>query len=368
MVTTYRATASGHRLAQQSGSDATEVTLREGATVLGSMTVDAAGTPTAWHFNLLAGTQAVGRQPSTGSRRYYHTDLLGSVRAVVTGTTVVESTDYDPWGVVLAGRTLSSGTKEGFTGQPRDLATGLDDFGARAYLSAFGRWGGVDPAAGVMPEWSPYAYVLNNPLGDRDADGQLPVSKMLKLAKALYQGGDLAAAFADNIHQVRTLADAGASDGAKLWAGAQLLVSVALPVDVSDVQGAAGLVGRALGRADEAGDVVRSTGTATRRGGDATEEATCARFIGQPDGQLVDTRATPRGSYDQPGGGRTDVLQREDHGAGLSHTHDPIVNTNPTTGRVFINGKEKTGRPVSPTDIANIRSGAATPSPPRVRP
>ena len=127
-------------------------------------------------------------------------------------------------------------------------------------------------------------------MGDRDADGQLPLSRLVKLGKAIYQGGDLAAAFADNIQQVRTLADTEASDGAKLWAGAQLLVSVALPVDVSDVQGAAGLVGRALGRADEAGDVVRSTGTATRLGGDATQGAAQSvrpDFIVSRDGTVV---------------------------------------------------------------------------------
>src|SRR4051812_35670874 len=43
-----------------------------------------------------------------------------------------------------------------------------------------------------------------------------------------------------------------------------------------------------------------------------------ARFVSQPDGHLVDTHATPKGSYVQPSGGRTDILQREDHGAGLS--------------------------------------------------
>ena len=32
-------------------------------------------------FNLLADTRVVGRQPSSGSRRFYHTDLLGSTRA-----------------------------------------------------------------------------------------------------------------------------------------------------------------------------------------------------------------------------------------------------------------------------------------------
>ena len=76
---------------------------------------------------------------------------------------------------------------------------------------------------------------------------------------------------------------------------------------------------------------------------------------------------TPRGSYDQPGGGRTDILQREDHGAGLSRTHDPIVNTYPRTGETFVNGRQQPGRSVSAQDVANIQSGAATPSAPKKR-
>jgi hypothetical protein len=83
------------------------------------------------YFNLLAGERVVGRQPSTGAKKYYHTDLLGSTRAVVEGTTVVESYDYDPWGVLMPGRTKGSGTKEGFTGKERDTESGLDYFGAR---------------------------------------------------------------------------------------------------------------------------------------------------------------------------------------------------------------------------------------------
>ncbi len=92
-----------------------------------------------------------------------------------------------------------------------------------------------------------------------------------------------------------------------------------------------------------------------------------ARFVGQPDGQLVDTHSTPRGSYEQPGGGRTDILQAEDHGAGLSHTHDPIVNTNPRTRQTFVHGREQPGRPVSAEDVQNIESGAAPRSPARGR-
>jgi RHS repeat-associated protein len=101
-----------------------------------------------------------------------------------------------------------------------------------------------------------------------------------------------------------------------------------------------------------------------RAGGGAEAKA---RFISQPDGTLVDTQATPRGSYKQPNGGRTDILQGEDHGAGLSHTHDPKVNVNPKTGQSFVNGLQKPGRPVSATDVENIQSGTALPADPKGR-
>ena len=61
------------------------------------------------------------------------------------------------------------------------------------------------------------------------------------------------------------------------------------------------------------------------------------------------------------------TLQNEDHGAGYSHTHDPIYNTNPNTGQTFINGTTSPGRPVSAEDIQNIIDETATPSPPKGR-
>jgi RHS repeat-associated protein len=102
----------------------------------------------------------VGRRPAAGGRRYYHTDLLGSTRTVTYSLNVVkEAYDYDPWGVLMPGRTLGSGTKEGFTGKERDAETGLDYFGFRYYMPAVGRWTSVDPPADQFPEWSPYNYV-----------------------------------------------------------------------------------------------------------------------------------------------------------------------------------------------------------------
>ena len=81
--------------------------------------------------------------------------------------------------------------------------------------------------------------------------------------------------------------------------------------------------------------------------------------------EIVDCRTDP--FDDQPNGGRTDILQKEDHGAGLSHTRDPNLNTDPQTGQTFINGLTRPGRPVSYDDIQNIINGTAKPSPPKGR-
>ena len=48
----------------------------------------------------------------------------------------------------------------------------MDYFGARYYLAALGRWGSVDPLGEKHPEWSPYNYVLGNPMVLVDPDGR----------------------------------------------------------------------------------------------------------------------------------------------------------------------------------------------------
>jgi RHS repeat-associated protein len=171
-TTRYRYTEAGQRIAKQVGSGNREMYVLDGATPLSVVTVNSSGTPQSWFWNVVAGNQIVGRQPSSGDRRFYHTDLLGSTRAVTDSAVILESYDYDPWGVLMPGRTLGSGTKEGFTGKERDPETGLDYFGARYDMTALGRWAAVDPLSEKHPEWSPYNYVLDNPSALVDPDGR----------------------------------------------------------------------------------------------------------------------------------------------------------------------------------------------------
>lgn len=52
-----------------------------------------------------------------------------------------------------------------------ELGLNMYDYGARNYDVAIGRWMNVDPLAERHPDYTPYAYVLNNPLRYIDPTG-----------------------------------------------------------------------------------------------------------------------------------------------------------------------------------------------------
>ena len=109
-------------------------------------------------------------------RYYYVTDHLGSVRATITADSghVVVYDDFYPFGLQMPRRSLVGDhrTREKFTGHEHDEETGLTYAGARYYVPEIGRWVVTDPLAEKHPEWSPYNYVLNNPLRLIDPDGR----------------------------------------------------------------------------------------------------------------------------------------------------------------------------------------------------
>jgi RHS repeat-associated protein len=112
---------------------------------------------------------------------YFLKDHLGSIRATVDNTgAVVGYDDYDPWGYILAGRSLATpwssvqGTaKNKFTGKEWDDEFGLNwnYFGARYYDPQIGRFPVVDRFADKYPSLSPYHYGANNPVLFVDANG-----------------------------------------------------------------------------------------------------------------------------------------------------------------------------------------------------
>lgn len=176
VTSTYRYDNAGQLISKKVGSGNVEYTIRDGATTLGAFTLNGSGTPTSWHFNILAGGAAIGRHTNAGARFYYHTDMLGSTRAVVNASgTVTEAYNYYAFGLLNEGLSYSPGaTKEQFTGKERDAETHMSYFGARYYMPALGRWGVVDPMADQFPGWSPYNYVMNSPALAVDPNGLSP--------------------------------------------------------------------------------------------------------------------------------------------------------------------------------------------------
>ncbi|MCG8576129.1 MAG: hypothetical protein MI810_14665, partial [Flavobacteriales bacterium] len=90
-------------------------------------------------------------------------------------------------------REFVNGDREKFltTQHERDVETGLDYRGARFYDGDIARFLSLDPLAANFSDWSPYNYVISNPIFLVDADGQKPTPHEAALmAKHVYGGVD----------------------------------------------------------------------------------------------------------------------------------------------------------------------------------
>ena len=110
----------------------------------------------------------VGDEPNLRTY-YYHTDHLGSIRAVSNSNgNIVGLYTYDPFGNVIQEVSYPDADRLRFTGKRLD-ATGLYYFNARYYDPTLGRFISADPARQGL-NW--YVYCNNNPLMFVDPDGR----------------------------------------------------------------------------------------------------------------------------------------------------------------------------------------------------
>jgi RHS repeat-associated protein len=126
----------------------------------------------------LGGTLLASLTLTTGTPvlTYYHTDVLGSVRAITDAAGApVTRHDYFAFGESASPMT---GDPRRFLGQELDAETGFDHLGARQYRNVWGRFTSADDSI-YMDIFDPqtfnlYAYALNNPLHWIDPSGHAP--------------------------------------------------------------------------------------------------------------------------------------------------------------------------------------------------
>ena len=125
---------------------------------------------------------------------YFHTDHLGSVRAITNQEgSVIEQNTYYPFGsrhtfgntyAQTTNRFKFNGKEEQTTGN-----LGLLDYGARMYDSNIGRWMVQDPLAEQMYMVTPYRFSLNNPVNFIDPNGLFETRREARQYKREYDTG-----------------------------------------------------------------------------------------------------------------------------------------------------------------------------------
>ena len=108
---------------------------------------------------------------------FYLSDHLGNNRVVANATgTPIQKNHYYPFGTAFAEGTPQEQGKQPYKYNGKQLddmnQLHLYDYSARYYESAVGRFTSVDPLAEKYYSWSPYVYVMNNPLKYIDPDGR----------------------------------------------------------------------------------------------------------------------------------------------------------------------------------------------------
>ena len=128
-------------------------------------------------YLLTAEGRVVFNPDGTQDYQYFLKDHLGNTRVTFGEGGIIQEDSYYPFGMAMAGLSHQSGedlpNQYLYNGKElqNDFGLGWYDYGARFYDPQIGRWHVPDPRSEKYYEWSPFNYVLNNPLLNVDPQG-----------------------------------------------------------------------------------------------------------------------------------------------------------------------------------------------------
>jgi RHS repeat-associated protein len=141
----------------------------------GTLLEVADGSPVQYYY---AGPLLVAKKDAAGTRTWYHSDRLGSVRLMTSSAgQAVNSYDYTPFGEQQASM-VTVPNPRGFTGQLQDAETGLTYMVARYLDPKLGRFLSADTEVGEPfdpQELNRYSYTDNDPVNSTDPTGHRSV-------------------------------------------------------------------------------------------------------------------------------------------------------------------------------------------------
>ena len=222
----------------------------DGLLYLGSLIYRKTGSNISLESAGFAGGRFVARETADGGKAMvpmlHVTDHLGSVRAVVDGTSgeVVETNDYYPFGSRWNTSASLTDQTNRFRYNSKEeqfrFGTPYIDYGARQYDPVLGRWFAQDPLSEKYYSISPYAFCAGNPVKLVDEDGRIPAPVIGALI-----GGGVAGVAAiikgKSATEVLAATVGGAVDGAVFAAGGFLLGKViSNPIVVNSISGGIG--------------------------------------------------------------------------------------------------------------------------------
>jgi RHS repeat-associated protein len=126
------------------------------------------------------------RIPSSGGRKHYLGDSVGTVSVTLTDAgTTSETSLKDVWGVQISLSVPTSSERFGYAQREQDAESGLVHMRARQYDSRIGRFTQTDPVSGIRPSQQ-YIYAGNMPTIAKDPNGDFLWFVALVAAAAVF--------------------------------------------------------------------------------------------------------------------------------------------------------------------------------------